>query len=85
MLDLRRYPNDIKAATEALVEPIIKVALALKPVGANIAFIPLHLNEMLSPKMHDEFYWPTLKKVIVELYNQGIKSLVFFEGDYTIH
>jgi len=83
MLDLRRHPDDVKAVTEALVEPIIKVALALKPAGANIAFIPLHLNEMLSPKMHDEFYWPTLKKVIVELYNQGIKSLVFFEGDYT--
>jgi hypothetical protein len=40
MLDLRRHPDDVKAVTEALVEPIIKVALALKPAGANIAFIP---------------------------------------------
>lgn len=85
MIDLRRYPDRVKQATEVLVEPIIKVALALKPVGAKYAFIPLHLNEMLSPKLFNEFYWPYLKKVIVELYNNGIKSFVLFEGDHTPH
>ncbi|MEM2341453.1 MAG: uroporphyrinogen decarboxylase family protein [Candidatus Bathyarchaeia archaeon] len=80
LLDVRRHPDEVKRACEALVEPIIKVALSLKPAGAKYAFIPLHLNEYLSPKLYNEFYWPTLKKVIVTLYEQGIRSLVFFEG-----
>ncbi|MEM1989683.1 MAG: uroporphyrinogen decarboxylase family protein [Candidatus Bathyarchaeia archaeon] len=85
LLDVRRHPDDVKRACEALVEPILKVALSLKPAGAKYAFIPLHLNEYLSPKLYNEFYWPTLKKIIVALYEQGIKSLVFFEGWHDPH
>ncbi|MEM0100199.1 MAG: uroporphyrinogen decarboxylase family protein [Desulfurococcaceae archaeon] len=85
MIDIRRRPSDVKAATERLVEPILKVAFALKPAGAKYAFIPLHLNEMLSPKLYNEFYWPHLRRIIVELYNNGIKSFILFEGDHTPH
>jgi len=85
VLDLRRYPNQVKAACEALVEPIVKMALSLKPVGANMAFIPLHLNEYLSPKLYQEFYWPPLKKVILRLLDEGLKSFVFFEGHHEAH
>lgn len=85
LLDVHRYPDKVKKACEALVEPILKVGLSLKPAGAKYAFIPLHLNEYLSPKLYNEFYWPTLRKIITELYNQGIKSLVFFEGWHDYH
>ncbi|MEM1645310.1 MAG: hypothetical protein QXZ41_07945 [Ignisphaera sp.] len=56
MLDIRRYPDGIKTVAKRLIEPILKVALALKPVGAKYTFIPLHLNEMLPPKIYNEFY-----------------------------
>jgi hypothetical protein len=85
LLDIRRYPDKVKQACEVLVEPIVKVALSLKPAGAKYAFIPLHLNEYLSPKLYREFYWPTLRKVIETLYDQGIRSLVFFEGWHDAH
>lgn len=85
LLDVRRYPDRVKQACEVLVEPIIKIALALKPAGAKYAFTPLHLNEYLSPKLYNEFYWPTLKKIIIDLYGQGIKSFIFFEGWHDAH
>jgi len=85
MLDIRRHPDEFKQASEALIKPILQVAFILKPAGAQYAFIPLHLNEMLPPKLYNEFYWPYLKRIIVELYNNGIKSLVLFEGDHTPH
>jgi len=86
MLDMRRHPDDFKAATEALVEPILKIATAVPPSPpVTMYFIPLHLNEMLPPKMYNEFYWPALKKIIVELYNKGYKGFVFFEGDHYPH
>lgn len=85
LIDLRKNPEEVERACEALVEPIIKVALALKPAGAKYAFIPLHLNEYLSPKLYNRFYWPTLRKIIETLYRQGIKSFVFFEGWHDAH
>ncbi|MEM2213675.1 MAG: uroporphyrinogen decarboxylase family protein [Candidatus Nezhaarchaeales archaeon] len=86
MLDMRRYPDDFKAACEALVEPILKVATAIPPIPPlTFFFIPLHLNEMLPPKLYNEFYWPYLKKVIETLVEKGYKGFVFFEGDHLPH
>ncbi|MCF6096174.1 hypothetical protein L1766_04010 [Thermovorax subterraneus] len=85
ILDLRRYPDKVRKACEALVEPILKVGLALKPLGIKYAFIPLHLNEYLSPELYNEFYWPYLKEVIMGFAKEGIKSFVFFEGRHDAH
>lgn len=85
VLDIHRCPEKVKKACEALIEPILKVGLALKPFGVKIAFIPLHLNEYLSPKLYNEFYWPYLKEVINGFAKEGIKSMVFFEGRHDAH
>ncbi|MCG0276661.1 MAG: hypothetical protein L5655_11020 [Thermosediminibacteraceae bacterium] len=85
LLDLRRYPDKVKKATEALVEPIVNYALSYKKRGFKWVFIPLHLNEYLSPKLYNEFYWPTLKAVILRLVEEGMKAQVFFEGRHDAH
>lgn len=86
MLDMRRYPDDFKAACEALIDPILKISTSVPPIPpATFFFIPLHLNEMLNPKMYNEFYWPYLKKVITTLVGKGYKGFIFFEGDHSPH
>jgi len=85
VLDIRRYPDKVKKATEALLKPVLDYSLTSAKMGAKYSFIPLHLNEYLSPKLYKEFYWPTLKEVILELYNHGIKTFVFFEGHHEQH
>ncbi|MEM0002168.1 MAG: uroporphyrinogen decarboxylase family protein [Desulfurococcaceae archaeon] len=86
MLDIRRFPEDFKAASEVLVDLIIKVATAIPPIPPlTMFFIPLHLNEMLPPKLYNEFYWPYLKKIIETLVAKGYKGFVFFEGDHSPH
>lgn len=85
VLDIRRYPDKVKKAVEALVEPIMNYALSYKKAGINLVMIPLHLNEYLSPKLYKEFYWPTLKEVILRLGKEGVKSWVFFEGHHEQH
>ena len=49
-------PTKLKA--RALTEVIIKYALAFKAIGAELAFIPLHLNEYLSPSSIKNFTGP---------------------------
>lgn len=85
VLDIRRYPEKVKKATEAIKEHLLNYSLAYKKMGAKYAFFPLHLNEYLSPKLYKEFYWPTLKEIIIKLYEEGIKSIVFFEGRHDAH
>jgi len=93
MLDLRRRPGDVHAALEALT-PLIKrcIRVSTPPpekarelfgTGVVQVFYPLHLNEMLPPRLFEEFYWPGLKEVIAEAINAGATPWVFVEGDFT--
>ena len=54
VLDVRRYPDKVKKAIDALTEPVIQYSLATVQGGAKIAMFPLHLNEYLSPKLYNE-------------------------------
>jgi len=85
LLDIYRRPDKVKKACDALMDPIMKVGLALKPLGVKLAFIPLHLNEYLSPELYKEFYWPYLKEIILGFLKEDIKSMVFFEGRHDAH
>jgi hypothetical protein len=86
MLDIYRYPDKVKKAVEALAEPVVDFALSSsKHAGAKIVMCPLHLNDYLSPKIYNEFYWPTLKKVLLSVIDEGLKPIVFFEGNHEPH
>lgn len=86
MLDLHRRPDKVKRAAEALIKPITDFAIAsAKMMGAKIVMCPLHLNDYLSPKQYGEFYWPMLKEVLLAVIKEGLKPIVFFEGDHEIH
>jgi hypothetical protein len=91
LTDLYRCPDKVRNATEAILPLALKLAEATTPPQSplpplpRMVFIPLHLNEMLPPKLYNEFYWPHLKKIIIEMYNRGIRSFVFFEGDHSPH
>ena len=50
-----------------------------------MVFIPLHLNEYFSPKQYNEFYWPTLKQVALNLIDLGLVPLIFYEGYHDVH
>jgi uroporphyrinogen-III decarboxylase len=89
-VDLYRHPDEVKRAAEAILPLLLKFAEAStpkKPLAPlpRLLYIPLHLNEMLSPKLYNEFYWPHLKKLITEACNKGVKPLIFFRGDHSPH
>ncbi len=85
MLDIYRYPDKVKKAAKALEKVFIEQALKYVDMGCKYIMMPLHLNEYLSPKIYKEFYWPTLKEVILAVHKAGAKSIVFFEGQHEPH
>lgn len=85
VMDMYRQPDKIKEAMERLVPVIVKGAVrsankALSPVIS----MPLHKgeNSFMSQKAFEEFYWPTFKKVLLGLINEGLVPMPFAEGNY---
>jgi len=95
VLDFYRYPDDVKRAVDALTPLLIESARVTgavppemqKAIGTNVVecFFPLHLNEYLNPKLYEEFYWPSLKKVLEEVIAMGQTPYVLFEGRHDAH
>ena len=83
LLDIRQVPAKVKQASDFLLKLTLENLPKFK--DAHFTFMPLHLNEYLSPKLYDEFYWPYLKRIINESYNLGRKCLVAFEGRHDAH
>ena len=87
LLDTFRVPDKVKqaaVAVGALILEMNRVAAESAPVGTR-AFIPLHLNEYFSPKHYGEFYWPTLKRVVLDLIDLGFIPYIFYEGYHDAH
>ncbi len=86
LLDLRRRPDKVVAACEAIVPHNINCGIA--GPGADKRFpciAPLHRGAypFLNPEQWEKFYWPSLKAVIEGLWAQGKRFHFFAEGDWT--
>ena len=93
MLDMYRQPEVVKEACEKFVWILLDMAVSsAKRSGVPIIFIPLHKGMassrdgkggFMSLKQFEEFYWPTLKKLISGLVDNGLVPSLLIEGDYT--
>lgn len=85
MMDMYRQPEKLLEAMEKLVPINIKSAVAATDrAGGQIAQMYLHKGSdgFMSPKQFEKFYWPTLRKVIMGLIDEGIVPMLFAEGNY---
>ena len=86
MRDMRRQPDKVKAACEAMVPVMIRVGLnSGDPLKRWPIFIPTHKPMFLSPKEFDEFYWPSFKKVMEGLIACGHTIRCYLEGNHAAH
>ncbi|ABR48255.1 conserved hypothetical protein [Alkaliphilus metalliredigens QYMF] len=82
--DLRRYPDKVEAACEAVTPLMIKQGMTPQPPSPyGNTFIPLHMAPYIRPKDFERFYWPTFKTLVDELAAMGYPSLLFVEHDWT--
>ena len=86
LLDLRRRPDKVLAACEAITPHNVNYALA--GAGADTrfpSFAPLHRGAypFLNPQQWDNYYWPSLKATIEGMWAKGKRMLFYAEGDWT--
>ncbi len=85
MMDMFQRPQKVHEAMERLVPIIIEGAVAAVANAASpIVIMPLHkgADSFMSPKQYETFYWPTFKKVVMAMVNEGIYPMLFAEGSY---
>jgi len=93
VLDMYRQPEVVKEACEKFARILLDIAVpAAKTSGVPIVFIPLHKGTaashdgtggLMSLEQFEEFYWPTLKKVMSGVIDNGLVPNLLIEGDYT--
>ncbi|MDH5695068.1 MAG: uroporphyrinogen decarboxylase [Dehalococcoidia bacterium] len=85
MLDMYRQPDKLLQALEAITPLMIKMgASAAKMNGNPIVFIPLHkgADGFLSDEQFKKFYWPTFRKLLIGLIDEGCVPFPWAEGGY---
>ena len=82
MLDMFRKPDKVLQAVEKIYPVMLQNALAAKKRGIPRVFIPLHkgIDSFMSPDHFKTFYWPTLKRLILALIEEGLTPFAFWEG-----
>jgi uroporphyrinogen-III decarboxylase len=84
--DLYRCPDKVLAACDTLTQVAIDFVTRRPGPGpaTPVVFIPLHkgADGFMSDGQFREFYWPSLRAVIMGLIEQGIIVFLFAEGGY---
>ncbi len=85
MLDMYRQPDKLLEALERIMQTQSQFAVSgAKASGNPRVFIPLHrgADGFLSLEQFKTFYWPTLKRLILALIDEGLTPCPFWEGCY---
>lgn len=83
--DMFQQPDKLHEAMEKITPLNIEGAVAAADaVETPIIFMPLHKGDdaFMSDMQFETFYWPTFKKVIMGLVDEGCIPLLFAEGIY---
>lgn len=71
------------------MEKAVPMAINGAVVAANmtecpVCFMPLHKGDesFMSPKQFETYYWPSFKKVLMGMIEEGLVPMPFVEGRY---
>ena len=85
MMDMYRQPKKLLEAIDVITTLTIDSTISAvnKADGITVTFV-LHkgADGFLSAEQFDRYYWPSLRKVILALIDEGIIPILFAEGSY---
>jgi uroporphyrinogen-III decarboxylase len=84
-MDMFRCPDKVLAACDRLVQVAVDWPLKRPMVPATpVIFIPLHkgADGFMNDEQFKTFYWPSLRKLLLGLIDQGMIPFLFAEGRY---
>jgi hypothetical protein len=85
VMDMFRQPDKVIEAMERLVPIVVRGAVRMADNSLSpVIMMPLHKgdNSFMSGPQFEKFYWPTLRKVLLGLVEEGLVPYPFAEGNY---
>ena len=85
MLDMYRQPEKLIEAMERITPIAIdEVVASVNASGCPVVLVPLHKGDdtFMSDKQYEKFYWPTFRKLMMGMIDEGIVPMLFAEGKY---
>ncbi len=85
ILDIYRRPDKVLKAVDLITGFAIKNTIEqVNAMGGIMVTFPLHKGDdtFMSDAQFRKFYWPSLKRFILALINEGIMVSLFAEGKY---
>ncbi len=86
--DMRRCPDKVLAACDALVPLMLREGLGTNPAKLAPFYrvtIPLHMGSFISNQQFEKFWYPSMKKVMDGLVTYGHGVDLFVEDDWMRH
>jgi uroporphyrinogen-III decarboxylase len=84
-MDMYRQPEKLLEALEVITERSIESAVGMVNVARSpIVFIPMHKGDdsFMSVEQFETFYWPTFRKLLLGLINEGCVPMMVIDGSY---
>lgn len=84
-LDMYRQPEKLLEALATVTPQSIKSAVAgADASGCPMIFIPMHKGDdaFMSLKQFEKFYWPTFRKLLLGIINEGCVPVMVIDGSY---
>jgi uroporphyrinogen-III decarboxylase len=85
MMDMYRNADALIEACDRFVPLMVEMAVgAANQTGVPLIFMPLHkgADGFMSNRQFEKFYWPSLKKVMLGIAEEGCIPVMFAEGGY---
>lgn len=84
--DIHKIPDQVKLLADKFEPYMVVIAKLLAEVsGSKNIFMPLHRGDanFLSLRQFEEFYWPSFKRLLLDLIDLGYVPMPSFEGYWT--
>ncbi len=85
MMDMYRQPDKLREALDRIaITEISRAITGANDSGRPVIHMPLHkgADGFMSEKQFNTFYWPSLKKLLLGLIDEGLVPFMFAEGSY---
>jgi hypothetical protein len=85
VMDMYRQPDKIHQAMEFVLPQLLSGAVAMADsAGCPVIMMPLHKGDdtFMSDKQFETFYWPTFRRLLLGMVEEGLVPMPVAEGSY---
>jgi uroporphyrinogen-III decarboxylase len=85
VMDMFRQPEKLHKAMEFQLNLLLTSIKNYPMTSCPVCVMPLHKGDdtFMSDAQFEEFYWPTLRRLLLAMIDEGLVPMPFAEGKYT--